>query len=165
MRVLDAPEDDQEHFQMNTMSEFLPSDKINDLVDFMNERRAYISGLIDGDLTIRSPLPAFNAYARSPPCFAAVSGSASLGQTQSVLVNGQLATLDQTSGVWELGPVGNANVSTLVCPGSNWQYLDAGNGLGSMIVEGLSASLSNNFGRIALKSGKQLIMQTTRNKE
>ena len=105
----------------------MPADEINELIDFMDQRRSHISGLINGDLTINSNLPVFNGFPRSTSGEAAVGGTASLSETRSVLVNGQVASLDRATGTWTLGQVGSSNVTTLVSQGSNWQFLDAGN--------------------------------------
>ena len=70
----------------NAVGDFLPATELNELIEFMDERRSFISELIDGELTINSTLPVVNGFARSTSGFAAVSGTASLANAQSVLV-------------------------------------------------------------------------------
>ena len=48
-------------------------------------------------------------------------------ETQSVLVNGQLAEFDPLTGNWVLGEPSGVVSETLVEEESVWQYLDAGN--------------------------------------
>ena len=106
---------------------FTPTEVIDDMIEFMDVRREFLLGLVDAPITISSELPIVGGYHRTSQDMAAIFGTAALAETQSVLVNGQLAELDPVTGVWGLGEPAGFVSETLVNEGSEWQYLDAGN--------------------------------------
>ena len=106
---------------------FTPTDVVDDMIEFMDARREFILGLVDAPLTADSELPIVGGYHRTSQDMAAIFGTAALAQTQSVLVNGELAELDPLTGIWVLGEPSGIVTETLVAEESQWQYLDAGN--------------------------------------
>ena len=106
---------------------FTPTEVVDDMIEFMDLRREFLLELVDAPLTVSSELPITGGYHRTPQDMAAISGTAALAETQSVLVNGQLAELNLVTGVWGLGEPAGFVSETLVTEGSVWQYLDAGN--------------------------------------
>ena len=106
---------------------FTPTEVVDDMIEFMDTRREFLLELVDAPLTASSELPIVGGYHRTSQDMAAIFGTAALAETQSILVNGQLAELNPVTGAWILGEPSGIVSETLVSEGSQWQFLDAGN--------------------------------------
>ncbi len=105
---------------------FAPASNIADMKAYMDARRAYILGEINAPLTVTSELPLVGGFHQTEQNIAALSGTAPLSTTGSVLVNGQPADYDPVTGQWAFGETLGGEALTLIATGSVWQYLDAG---------------------------------------
>ena len=112
------------------LSDFVPPDMINDMMDFVAARNEYVLSLIpSSELTVESTLPQFDGYYQSGTNTFVLSGTADPTETRSVKVNGQLTEWSPVDGVWDFGGAGGVS-ETLISSGSVWKYLDDGSNQG-----------------------------------
>ncbi|MBN2313458.1 MAG: lamin tail domain-containing protein [Sedimentisphaerales bacterium] len=83
------------------LGDFVPADVIDDMMDFTAARNQYVLSLIPSELTVESTLPQFNGYYESIRGSFELFGTADAIETESVLVNGQLAEFSPVDGIWE----------------------------------------------------------------
>ncbi len=99
--------------------------------------KQYVRDRIDGVLAqipreflITSSLPVAGDFPRTTQPLTELVGTADAVQTQSVLVNGQLANWSPFTREWSLRPEGDAQVEVVVPTEAEWAYLDDGSDLG-----------------------------------
>ena len=109
---------------------FAPQSRINAMKQIIRQRTAAVLAQIPRQLTITSPLPVVDGYARTTAGTLALSGTADATRAKSVLVNGAPATWSARDGTWQSGGALGLGES-LVSTGSEWKYLDDGSDQGA----------------------------------
>lgn len=110
----------------HTLQDIVSEDKMIELMDFMDARRAFIQAELSRSITVQTGLQELGGIPWTTDPTTGIAGTAPLGRTRSVLVDGHAADFDPFSGEWSLGAVSGVNTRELVAAGSSWQYLDAG---------------------------------------
>ncbi|MCA9261326.1 MAG: lamin tail domain-containing protein, partial [Planctomycetales bacterium] len=82
---------------------FTPTNVIDSMKTFLNERRDYILGLVDAPLTASAVVPTLGGVFHTEEPLAAVRGTAPLAETTAVTVNGLAANYEASTGQWQLG--------------------------------------------------------------
>ncbi len=108
------------------LTDFVPLDVIDELIDFMDARREFIIGEVTQPTTVDSGLPSIGGFPRTNQDSVGLFGNATLANAQSVTVNGQLAELDPFTGEWNLGETGGGTNVSLLTTSHVWEYLDNG---------------------------------------
>jgi len=111
------------------LGDFVPTDVIDDMMDFVAARNQYVLSLIPSELTAESDLPQSDGYYQSSENTFALYGTADPTETRSVLVNGQSAEWSPVDGTWDFGGAGGIS-EALITRGSVWRYLDDGSNQG-----------------------------------
>jgi len=112
------------------IGDFVPSNIIDDMINFVEARNEYVLSLIPSELTVESHLPLSNGYYQSEANTFTLYGTADPVETGSVLVNGRLAEWSPAEGMWDFGGAGGIS-ETLISSGSAWKYLDDGSDQGT----------------------------------
>ncbi|MHC4556310.1 MAG: lamin tail domain-containing protein [Planctomycetota bacterium] len=107
------------------LGDFVPAGIIAQMKNFVEQRNAHVLSLIPSEFTIQSDLQIVDNYRHTIFNTFALSGSADVTETRSVLVNGQLAEWSPVAGTWEFGGAGGVT-ETIVESGSVWKFLDNG---------------------------------------
>ncbi len=109
----------------STIGDRVPVEVSMPLIEFMDQRRAFILGELNSPVTVQVDLPTVNGFRTTSESSVALTGTASLVDSRSVTVNGEAVSFDPFTGVWSVGEM-NSQSETLVSQGQTWQYLDAG---------------------------------------
>ncbi len=117
-------------FLDNLLGDFVPTDTIEQMKNFMAARNQHVLSLIPSELTIDSDLHQLSQYHRSIVDSFTLYGTADPVETRSVLVNGQLADWIPVEGMWDFGGAGGIT-ETLINTRSVWKYLDDGSNQGT----------------------------------
>lgn len=112
-----------------SIGDFVPTDVIDNMINFVRVRNEHVLSLIPSELTIESHLPLSNGYHQSETNTFTLYGTADPVETGSVLVNGQIAEWSPAEGIWDFGGAGGIS-ETLISSGSVWKYLDDGSDQG-----------------------------------
>jgi hypothetical protein len=109
-----------------TLSGFVVEQEILELKQFVRDRIEGVVAQLPHEFVISSPLPTVNGLHRTTLPLAELEGTAYAVETQSVLVNGQLADWSPLTHQWSLRPRGEGRTELLIARGANWTYLDDG---------------------------------------
>jgi hypothetical protein len=99
-----------------------------DIVSFMDARRAHILAQIPGAFSVTSSLSASNGLPRTDDMqVTGLRGTIDASRTAAVRVNGTRVPLDARAGTWEAG----GGIEEILLPaGATWRYLDDGSDQG-----------------------------------
>ncbi|MEJ2704561.1 MAG: CotH kinase family protein, partial [Sedimentisphaerales bacterium] len=111
------------------LGDFVPSNTIDNMMDYVAARNEYVLSVIPSQLTVRSSLPYTDGYYRSDTSTFTLYGTADPVETRSVKVDGRLAQWSPVGGTWDFGGAGGVT-ETLIDNGSGWKYLDDGSNQG-----------------------------------
>ena len=119
------------------LTSFTPAATIAAMKTFMDSRRTYIMGLVNGSLTATTTLTVQNGFPRTTSNSVILSGVAPLAGTKSVVARGVVATYNyaSTTGTWSL-PAAPAGATPLR-PGINRidvRAYDGPNGTGNVLA-------------------------------
>ncbi|HEV7868064.1 MAG TPA: CotH kinase family protein, partial [Chthoniobacteraceae bacterium] len=95
-------------FVTNQIGGWAPSATISAIISWMDTRRTYALGIVDGSLSVTSPLAVQNGFRRTTVSSAPVSGNVDISDTAAVRVNGALATINAAAGTWSATALGLA---------------------------------------------------------
>jgi len=112
------------------IGDFVPETTINQMMNFIAQRKAHILSLIPSQLTIQCDLPQADGYYLTNTNIVQLSGTADAVGTRSVLVNGQLAQWSALDAQWSTDRTTNTPTETLIARGSRWKYFDRYTDLG-----------------------------------
>jgi|GEM_PF-664048 len=93
-------------FVTQNLSGWVPQSQINTVISWMDQRRSYIAEQITAPFTVASPLPLSGGLPLTTSPEATLSGTADLVETERVSANGNPATLDRSTGVWQIALTG-----------------------------------------------------------
>ncbi len=98
------------------------------IVSFMDARRAHILSQIPGEFSVTSSLSASNGFPRTDDTqVTGLRGTIDASRTAAVRVNGTRVSLNARAGTWEAG----GGIEELLLPaGATWRYLDDGSDQG-----------------------------------
>ena len=112
-------------FVINSL-DWLPeeSDVVEDVISFMDERRAFINRQISNEFSVESNLSDSNGFARTTdPGLTGLEGTFDPIITSSIKINGLSVPINRREGTWD----GDQPESDLIFSlGSDWKYLDNG---------------------------------------
>ena len=110
--------------------DWLPSDSdvSDDVIGFMDERRAYILNQIPSEFTVSSNLPSSDGFSRTEEAgITGLEGAFDSSQIAEIKVNGMSVPLNVRNGTWDGD---QAESEVIFSAGSEWSYLDDGSDQG-----------------------------------
>jgi len=110
--------------------DWLPSDSnvSDDVISFMDERRAYILNQIPSEFTVSSNLPSSDGLSRTEQAgITGLEGAFDSSQVAEIKVNGMSVPLNVRNGTWDGD---QAESEVIFSSGSEWSYLDNGSDQG-----------------------------------
>ena len=113
----------------NLLSDFVPPETIDEMMDFMAARNSYVLSLIPSELSLETTLNQSSGYYKSYSNVFTLFGAADPVETRSVSVNNQSADWEPLDRMWYFGG-GRTVTETLISTGSVWKYLDDGSNQG-----------------------------------
>lgn len=100
--------------------------ELNDMKQFVVDRIAGVKAQLPTEFVVTSELPLVDGFHRTTLPSAELVGTANALETQSVLVNGQLAEWSPFTREWNVSVAGTGTAQSLIAEGSDWRYDDSG---------------------------------------
>ena len=106
--------------------------QIDAIKTFLRQRSQWVLSQIPREFTVDAGLTAVGGVLRTTRPTLALTGTADVVETESILVNGVPVETYDGQGQWSLGTgQGDANRQTLIVSGGTWRYLDDGSDQGA----------------------------------
>ena len=101
-------------------------EEIDETLQFLSDRASFILAQIPSHtMSVESPLPIVGEFHRSTSDQITLSGLVD-SSTASILVNGEIATINGRERTWSIGSGQSGPAESLVPRGATWSYLDDG---------------------------------------
>jgi len=94
-----------DHLLQSSLGGWVPQSARNEIITFMDQRRAYVLSLISSPLIVQSSLNVISGYPWTVRSSTSLNGALDMTRITTLLVNGQQAAIDTTNGTWSIESV------------------------------------------------------------